>query len=476
MSQLYEYVAPPALPEVSTSTRSASGAAPSAPLDDVPELLFRAPTWAALTRLVARAPADDAPKAALSASGELRRCQHMLAAAGIARSDAALATADDIKRAIQAACASTGRPFDVESIPLGETREQVLVAGQELLLEINLAAGTVESAKVEVPEMLCPAEYRAAGERIVIESIRRRDVDGLTRALHQIVLLDEVVAAKIAAVPWSMAVLANDLGKLALGTGMDPNAGCGAVRANEERLGISLQYFAPPKAMILGQPPRIGDKGVCALHLTWTKALSEHPFLSTISSTFLDNNGTFRALAVDPTTVRAAYQWTCDLDPPLPVSPATLAALQSVAECTTVADAAFTLEDLIGVATAARAPTSHAPPAAAACQVRSLSFGVPGALPVIVAALRPQAAFNHFLRDLDALSGVTSVRVDYPAVDLVIGALPVRVAVEHRDGAIDWTIACGPRDSTVVARMRAVVLAAGEANVLARWCVERGIV
>ncbi|KAJ3364550.1 hypothetical protein GGF32_001650 [Allomyces javanicus] len=475
MSQLYEYVAPPALPELSTSARSTSGATPSLPLNDVPELLFRAPTWAGLTRLVARASATDAPKAAVSASGELRRCQHMLHAAGIARNGAALATADDIKRAIQAACASTGRPIDVESIPLGETREQVLVAGQELLLEINLAAGTVESAKVEVPEMLCPAEYRAAGEHIVLESIRRRDVDGLTRALHQIVLLDEVVAAKIAAVPWSMTVLTNDLVKLASGTAMNPNAGCGAVRVNEERLGISLQYFAPPRAMILGQPPRIGDKGVCALHLTWIKTSSEHPFLSTISSTFLESNGTFRDLGVDPTTVRAAYQWTCELDPPLPVSPATLASLQSVAECTAVTDATLTLEDLVGVATAARAPTSHAPPAPAACQLRSLSFGAPGALPAIISALRPQAALNHFLRDLNASPGVTNVRVDFPAVDWVIGDLPVRVAVEHREGAIDWTVACA-RDAPVVARMRDVVGAAGEAGMLVRWCVERGIV
>ncbi|KNE68880.1 hypothetical protein AMAG_13518 [Allomyces macrogynus ATCC 38327] len=474
MSQLYEYVAPPALPESSTSARSTSGASPSVQLDDVPELLFRTPTWAALTRLVARAPAADAPKAALSASGELRRCQHMLAAAGIARNDAALAAAYDIKRAIQAACASTGRQFDVESIPLGEKREQVLVAGQELLLEINLAAGTVESAKVEVPEMLCPAEYRAAGERIVLESIRRRDVEGLTRALHQIVLLDEVVAAKFAAVPWSMTVLANDLVKIASTTEMNPNAGCGAVRTNEERLAISLMYFAPPRAMILGQPPRVGEKGVCALHLTWTKASSEHPFLSTISSTFLENNGTFRNLAVDPTTVRAAYQWTCELDPPLPVSPATLATLQSVAECTTVTDAAFTLEDLVGVATVVRAPTSHAPPAAA-CQLRSLSFGAPGALPAVIAALRPQAAFNHFLHDFDASSVATKVRTVFPAVDLVIGDLPVRVAVEHRDGAIDWTVACA-RDAAVVSRMRDVVRTAGEAGVLARWCAERGIV
>ncbi|KNE69420.1 hypothetical protein AMAG_13780 [Allomyces macrogynus ATCC 38327] len=199
MSHLYEYVAPPALPEASTSTRSTASATP-ATLDDVPELLFRAPTWAGLTRLVARAPAADAPKAAVSASAELRRCQHMFSAAGIARNGAALSAGADIKQAIQAACAATGRPFDVESIPLGEAREQVLVAGQELLLEINLAAGTVESAKLEAPEMLCPAEYRDAGEHIVLETIRRRDVDGLTRALHQIALLDEVVAAKITAV------------------------------------------------------------------------------------------------------------------------------------------------------------------------------------------------------------------------------------------------------------------------------------
>ncbi|KNE69421.1 hypothetical protein AMAG_13781 [Allomyces macrogynus ATCC 38327] len=150
--------------------------------------------------------------------------------------------------------------------------------------------------------------------------------------------------------------------------------------------------------MILGHPPWIGDKGVCALHLTWAKASRERPFLSTILSTFLENNGTFRDLTVDPTTVRAAYQWTSELDPPLPV------------KCTTVTDAAFALEDLVGVATAVRAPTSHAPPAA--CQLRSLSFAVPGALPAIIAALRPQAAFNHFLRDLNTSSGVAGVRAN----------------------------------------------------------------